>query len=256
MYRFIEPDIFKKIPHIKCCFTEANRDASELNAIRQTIPGLNFGLNSDVPKPELHENYQTLLEPLGWNHKNLAIARQIHSDSITPVHRPGIYDQTDGLITTKSNISLGIQVADCAAVLVADGNPDNPVIGAFHAGWRGALSGIIPKGINKMVQHGGDTNTIRAYISPCISIQNFEVGFEVASEFPEEYCDYESYDKPHIDLKRYIYDQLIDSGLKEDHVECSPFCTISDDRFYSYRRERKKSGRMLGLIKYINRSNH
>lgn len=251
MYQFIEPDIFKEISHIKCCFTEANREVTGLNTTIQTIPGLNFGINSDAPESEIDENYKTLLKPLGWNHKNLAIARQVHSDSINVVNSPGIYGQTDGLITTISEIEIGIQVADCAAVLVADGNPNNPLVGAFHAGWRGALSGIVTKGINKMVQLGGETGNLMAYISPCISVQNFEVGTEVASEFPAEYCDYESYNKPHIDLKRFIFDQLIDSGLREDHVECSPYCTISEDRFYSYRRERKKSGRMLGLIKLV-----
>lgn len=249
MFRVIRPQIFANIPHVDCFFTEANRDAEAFREIKQSIPGLNFGLNSSAPEEEVEENCNTFFTSIGLNPQNLSIARQVHDNEIKIVHKPGVHDQTDGLITTKSGLILGIQVADCAAVLVADSNPDHPVAGAFHAGWRGALKGIVPEGIAKMVQQGGDLRSLKVYISPCISIENFEVGNEVASEFPSEYCDRVSYEKPHIDLKEYIRGQLISSGIQEHHIECSPYCTIRDDRFYSFRREHYNSGRMLGVIR-------
>ena len=249
MFRVIRPQIFANIPHVDCFFTEANRDAEVLRKMKQSIPGLNFGLNSTAAEQEVEKNYTTFFNNIGLNSKNLSIARQVHDIEIKVVHKPGINDQTDGLITTKRGLALGIQVADCAAVLAVDSNPDHPVAGAFHAGWRGALKGIVPEGIAKMVQQGGDLRSIKVFISPCISVENFEVGNEVASEFPSEYCDRSSYAKPHIDLKEYLRSQLIDNGIQDQNIECSPYCTIRDDRFYSFRRERYKAGRMLGVIR-------
>ena len=248
-FRVIRPQIFANIPHVDCFFTEANRDTEVLRKMKQSIPGLNFGLNSTAAEQEVEKNYTTFFNNIGLNSKNLSIARQVHGDNIKIVQKPGVSDQTDGMITTKNGLILAIQVADCAAVLVADSDPNRAVAGAFHAGWRGALKGIVPKGIAKMVQEGGELASLKVYISPCISVESFEVGNEVASEFPSEYCDRVSYEKPHIDLKEYLRSQLIDNGIQDQNIECSPYCTIRDDRFYSFRRERYKAGRMLGVIR-------
>lgn len=143
-------------------------------------------------------------------------------------------------------MTLGIQVADCAAVLVADEN--SGIIGAFHAGWRGALSEIVPSGLKAMEAAGGILSDFKVYMSPSISVTHFEVGEEVSSLFPRRYRHESAGKKPKVNLKRYLTDQLLDSGIPEATIEVDPHCTFAEPFLYSYRREGEKSGRMLALI--------
>lgn len=225
-------------------FTESNRNIVNT---KESIPGLNLGINTNAPDAIIQNNLTLLFAELGWDIHQLATANQVHGSNIQIINKPGIYDNTDGLITKAKNLALGIRVADCAAVLIAD--PSSEVIGAFHAGWKGAAGNIIPKGITKMISLGADTDQMIAYVSPCISKSNFEVGEEVASKFPDEFVDRVSYTKPHVDLKAFILQQLIQGGLKKLSIEVDECCTVEDDQFYSYRRERSSAGRMLALIK-------
>ncbi|MGF1669960.1 MAG: polyphenol oxidase family protein, partial [Balneolaceae bacterium] len=143
---------------------------------------------------------------------------------------------------------LGIQVADCAAILLSD--PENHIIGASHAGWRGAAAGIVMKTISMMISAGARPDRMIAFISPCISQEKFEVGPEVAEQFPDEYVDSKSFKKPHVDLKGFIKHQLLRTGIPDKQIETSELCTYLDrDKFYSFRRERHRAGRMLGMIR-------
>lgn len=229
---------------IQAVFTESNRE--NVNT-RESIPGLNLGTNTNAPDSIIQKNLSLLFAELGWDIHQLATANQVHRSNIQIIEKPGIYENTDGLITKAKNLALGIRVADCAAVLIAD--PSSEVIGAFHAGWKGAAGNIIPKGIKKMISLGADTHQMVAYISPCISLENFEVGEEVATKFPDEFIDRVSYIKPHVDLKAFILHQLTQGGLKKMSIEVDEGCTVEGDQFYSYRREHSLAGRMLGLIK-------
>lgn len=242
----IRPSIFSESAHITAVFTEANRFSTPQ---KNSVNGLDFGINTSTNEAETKKNYNSLLNGLGLPPNSLALANQIHSSNIEVIDKPGLYEDTDGLITIKPGLSLGIQVADCAAILIAD--EPNQVIGAFHAGWRGAVSNILPKGVEKMKSVGGLVKNFKSYISPCISEQMFEVGEEVAEQFPDFFVDRSTYSKPHVDLKGYLTHQLIEAGMKMEQIEISPGCTMQDNRFFSYRREREKSGRMLGLITLI-----
>ncbi|MDZ7719178.1 MAG: peptidoglycan editing factor PgeF [Balneolaceae bacterium] len=241
--KLIRPSVFSESSKIVAAFTESNRDE---NTESRSKDGLNFGLKSYKNRSSLESNYEDLLNELELNSGSIALAKQVHGSNIQFVKEPGIYADTDGLITNKRGLSLGIQVADCAAVLIAD--EDNGIIGAFHSGWRGAVANIIPKGLKKMEDLGGKVEHFKAYISPCISEEMFEVGEEVAIQFPEKFVDRFTYTKPHIDLKGFLSDQMEKIGVKKSQIEVSSECTMQDLRFFSYRREREKAGRMLGLI--------
>ena len=241
--KVITPSIFADSATVTAIFTEANRSESTLPGISK---GMDFGLNTLTDKRAVEENYHQLYNNFGIDKTSVALADQIHSSNIKVVNEPGIYRQTDGLVSRKSGISLGIQVADCAAILVAD--EINEVIGNFHAGWRGAVDNILLKGIREMISIGAEINNLKAYVSPSISINNFEVGEEVACLFPDEFVDRSSYEKPHVDLKAFLKKQLTEAGLSGDHIEISSGCTVHETRFFSYRREREKAGRMLSLI--------
>lgn len=240
----LQPDIFKRSNKIEAVFTEANRDI--IHPERQ-IPGLNLGINTAEDKDVIRQNTKSLFSYLKWNPELLAEAGQTHGTTIQIADKPGFYEATDGLITNKKNLALGIRVADCAAVLIAD--PVNRVIGAFHAGWKGAAGGIVPEGIEKMEALSGKTENFLVFISPCISLKSFEVDEDVAARFPDEFIDRTNFKKAHVNLKDFVSHQLSKSGVPEQQIEVSGECTVQNSRFFSYRRERDNAGRMLALIK-------
>lgn len=215
--------------------------------LNNDIPGLNLGLNTGEEETIVLRNRALLLNEIGIDDDQIAFATQVHGTNIEVIHKGGTYENTDALVTNTPTLALAIQVADCAAVLLGD--TENRVIGAAHAGWRGAASNIIPKTISKMKSLGADPKYMSAFISPCISQENFEVGEEVASQFPDEFIDRSNFKKPHVDLKSFIRQQLLEMGMFDSKIELNKHCTISDERFYSYRRQKEKSGRMMGVIK-------
>lgn len=238
------PRIFEEDLQITALFSESNKEIINSGS---SVPGLNLGYNTEAEPTEVDQNFKLLFDEIGWNRNQLAIANQVHGSNIIEVSKPGTYDDADGFVTNKAKLSLGIRVADCVAILAGD--PINGVIGAFHAGWKGAADNIVPKGIEKMIQLGADPDHVRVYLSPCISLKNFEVGEEVASKFPGQFLDRKSYKKPHVDLKGFIGWQLLNYGIKIENIEISTHCTVQDSAYYSYRRERERAGRMLGMIK-------
>jgi len=242
--KLLYPEIFSNVSNVSSLFSLPNRD--DVNQSGE-ISGLNLGYNTVAPKEEIDQNFDYLFNELGWERSSLAIANQVHGTVVRRVSAPGVFDATDGLITNQPGITLGIRVADCAAILAGD--PVSHIVGAFHAGWKGAAGGIVPKGIQEMVTLGADPEEILIYISPCISVENFEVGEEVAEKFPDRFVDRTSFKKPHVDLKGFILWQLLNSGVRQDHIEVSTECTVANSEFYSYRRERDRAGRMLGMIK-------
>lgn len=238
--KFIHPEIFKDLAGISSLFTLANR------GVEESGKGLDLGLNTSVSQEVLHTNIDRVSKHSGIELTNIALARQIHGAHVQLITEAGIYADTDGFITATPNVPLAIQVADCAAVLVAD--PFHRIIGAFHAGWRGAVAGVVPKGIQKMIRNGAKSENMFVYVSACISFESFEVGHEVAKQFPDQFCDYRTYNKPHVDLKEFIRYQVKQSNIPDSQIQISNDCTVRNTQFYSYRRERETAGRMLAIL--------
>jgi YfiH family protein len=238
-------EIFSPFSHVNGWFTRKN---SRLAGKNNRIEGLDCGFNTASSDAEVAENRSLVFETLNLKPENVAFAKQVHGDHIEVVSTGGDYPDADALITERHGLTLAIQVADCAAVLLAD--PDSLIVAAVHAGWKGAVAGIIPKTVEKM----GRLATARpdrmlAYISPCISQQYFEVGGEVSALFPDWFVDSESFAKDHVDLKGYVIQQLLDTGIPGRQIHADPACTYRETHvYYSYRREKEKAGRMLALI--------
>lgn len=211
------------------------------------IPGLNLGLNTDESVSEVLANRELMAEKLHIDSDRIAFAVQIHKTDVQVIEQAGIYDNTDSMVTSTSGMALAIQVADCAAVLLGD--PENKVIGAAHAGWRGAAGGVLINTIQAMKKLGARSDQIKAFISPCISLKNFEVGDEVAAEFPDQFVDRTHFKKPHVDLKGFLKWQLKEEGIEEPNILVNEHCTKDNENYYSYRRQKDKSGRMMGIIK-------
>lgn len=240
---FIQPKYLNN-ETISSWFTLRNKETVHP---KKPIGGLNLGLNTDEAASTVLANRQLLLNEIGIEESQIVYAVQVHQTDVKVVQKGGVYENTDGFVTTEPGLALAIQVADCAAVLMGD--PQNGVVGAAHAGWRGAAGGIIPKTIQKMRDQGGNPSEIKVFVSPCISLKNFEVGEEVAKEFPDDFVDRTKYAKPHVNLKAFLRQQLVDAGIEPGHIEINDSCTIENENFYSYRRQKEKSGRMMGIIK-------
>lgn len=218
--------------------------ARTFNTAGSTRETADMGINTITSLELTASNRSKFAAEIGLDPNSMALVRQVHGTHVIVANEAGILGEADGLITDIPGLSLGILVADCAAVLVCD--PNNRVIGAFHAGWRGAAGGIMINGIQKMKELGG--TEFYVWLSPCIGLNAFEVGEEVAARFPVEFVFTEGFNRPHVDLKSFLTEQLQDIGIQRDRIFTDSRCTFEDSSFFSYRRQGRESGRMFGVI--------
>lgn len=165
--------------------------------------------------------------------KKIVSLNQVHGDQI---HEAGLsmLPDGDGLYTNNPNVVLGIALADCCGIMIYD--PKNMAIMALHAGWRGAKLDIGAKGIEIMKEKfGTDSSDVLIWLTPCAGRERYEVGPEFMDIFPGfvDQVDMTNY----FDLRSYIASTLRDCGVLAQHIEISTICTITDDRFHSFRRE-------------------
>lgn len=240
---FLRPTLFEPLPGIVAGFSTRHGGVS-----LAPYTSLNLGLSTQDDDVHVQQNRYHLFEEVGVSPDRLAIAGQVHEAEVLEVNEPGLYSGYDGLITQEQRLVLCITAADCAAILLAD--PEAHIIAACHSGWRGTVAEIATKTVAKMVVLGARVARLRAYISPCISAPNFEVGPEVAAQFDSAFVKkYAQKEKPHIDLKAAIVAQLEQAGVSAAHMEVSTHCTYAEtDTFFSYRAEQGKTGRMMGFI--------
>jgi len=203
------------------------------------------------------KNRAEVLEALGRPTATLAQLTQVHSNRVVTLNDPhdaAARPEADGIVTATPGVLLAIQTADCAPILLAD--PEAAVIGAAHAGWRGALSGVIGATVAAMRGLGAEPSRIVAAIGPTISLDNYEVGPDFAANLVKEHRDAESRlrttpgGRAHFDLPGFVFDQLIEAGVGK--VNDLGRCTYGNPKHYfSHRRathEGRKAGRQIALI--------
>ena len=239
---WIRPELWKNSSSIHAAFSLA----APFQETPSPIPGYNFAFSPKEDPDRVQRNRSQLLEALGVAESHLALCGQVHGTQVHIAEQGGYLGEGDGLVTATPGLAVGVLVADCGAILLAD--PIAKVVGALHAGWRGAAGGIIQQGLEKMVSLGADPSRIQAFLGPCIGVEHFEVGEEVASLFPEHCVQRTGYEKPQANLKCWIRQQLLDQGLSDKAIEIHPACTFADTSYYSYRRQKEESGRMIALI--------
>ena len=177
----------------------------------------------------------------------LALCTQVHGRNVVRA-KTGECDSCDGLWSSDTGTALGIKVADCLPVTIAD--MDRGVIANVHSGWRGAVQKITAEAIDAI---GGVTPTAQAWLGPSIRVCCFEVGEEVVDQFRESYAEAESFVdrsgvKPHIDLPRLTAALLIERGIAPRNIHDSGLCTRCDGSiFHSYRRDAGRGGRNLAV---------
>ena len=204
---------------------------------------LNCGLGSADDPEAVRANRGRVMETFGLAATALATVRQVHSARAVVVERPWPDDarpEADGLATDRPGVALGILTADCAPVLFAD--PGARVIGAAHAGWRGAKDGILEATVAAMTSLGARPHAIDAAVGPCIRQPSYEVGPEFRDLFvadePATADLFAAADRPGhalFDLAGYVVRRLRALGLGS--LTVTPFDTFADaDRFFSFRR--------------------
>jgi polyphenol oxidase len=220
---------------------------------------LNCGFGSSDAPDAVAANRARAMTAFGLPAEALSTVYQIHSPNVIEVEEPWAREaapRADAMVTTRPGLALGILTADCAPVLLADRQAR--VVGAAHAGWRGALTGVLEATVAAMVKHGAKPDTMIAAIGPCIAQRSYEVG----PEFPAPFIAAEPTDaalfQPSaraghfmFDLRAFVARRLARAGVRE--VQAMPNDTCREaDRFFSYRRTclkgEKDYGRGLSAI--------
>jgi YfiH family protein len=217
--------------------------------------GLNCGFGSTDSSDSVKKNRQLICDTLSINCKNLVSLYQIHSNKVIILKNP-THNQikADAMVTQEKGVALGILTADCQPILFAE--PYSNVIGAAHAGWKGALSGVVENTIEAMVSLGAKRNRIKAIIGPTISHNAYEVGGEFFDRFILDATENSKFfksttgNKMLFDLPAYTLKRLKDAGVTGEWVK---ECTYENSRrFYSYRRSVHNGhadyGRLMSII--------
>lgn len=180
--------------------------------------------------------------------KHPVLMTQVHSADVLVLDE---YTDTlpavDALVTTVPDINLTVKTADCAPVLLADGK--NKVIGAVHAGWKGAFQGVIENTILKMLQQGAEIEYICAGVGPCLHMNSFEVSTDFKALFPrtEHHFFVQKDGKEYFDFLAYVVYRLRRAGVSS--VEIVDIDTFTSAEYFSYRRELDNPGRQYSCIK-------
>jgi polyphenol oxidase len=219
----------------------------------------NGGIGSQDAPAHVAENRARMAAALGVAPERFLTAYQIHSPDVVTVGRPWTPDarpRADGLVTATPGLAIGVSTADCGPILFADAQAR--VVGAAHAGWRGALTGVIQATVAAMERLGAAPDRIVAAAGPMIRQSNYEVGPEFVATFQAEHAGNGRFfkpgprtDHPLFDLAGYIAARLAAAGV--GRVEDLGRCTYADDEsFFSYRRSvhRKEAdyGRHINAI--------
>lgn len=219
--------------------------------------GLNCGHGSSDQTDIVSINRARVANALDVDPSQLAGVHQVHSAIAIPIEAPLEQPpRADALVTNTPGLALSVLTADCQPVLFADHT--NQVIGAAHAGWRGALDGILETTIDAMCGLGAQRDAISAVIGPSISQRAYEVGPEFFDTFMAEDPDNARFfangegDRMHFDLPAFGLHRLRSAGVAS--AEWTRHCTYSDaDRFYSYRRSTHAKeadyGRLIAAIR-------
>lgn len=219
--------------------------------------GLNVGLGSKDERANVVENRARIARWFSAAPDRLATVHQVHSPDVVVVDDSydGARPAADAMVSATPGIVLGVLAADCGPILFCD--PEARVVGAAHAGWKGALYGVLESTIAAMEKLGANRQNILASLGPSISRRNYEVGPEFVERFlgvdkayaryftPSEKADHAMFDLPGLTTQR-----LSDAGVTAENLD---ICTYPDeDRFFSYRRTTHRQepdyGRQISAI--------
>ena len=221
------------------------------------VAGLNAGLGSDDDPVAVAENRRLAVRSVAPG-ATLVSVYQVHSGDCVTVADPWSDDErprADALVTARAGLVLGILTADCAPVLLAD--REAGVIGAAHAGWKGAIGGVVEATISAMELLGAQREGIAAAVGPCIAQDSYEVDEVFRDRFLREDASSVRHFRAgapghwHFDLESYVVSRLTAAGItRAQGLALDTYA--NEERFFSYRRACHRNeasyGRQISLI--------
>jgi YfiH family protein len=217
---------------------------------------LNVGVGSKDDPAAVQENRARAAASLGVAPDHLLTCYQIHSSLAVAADAPWAErPEADAVVTGTAGIACGALSADCAPILLADG--EARVVGAAHAGWKGALGGVVEAAVQAMVDKGARRERIVAAVGPCIAQASYEVGADFRDRFAAEAEGSERFFKPgragrlQFDLPGFVLGRLAQAGVGRCEWICRDTCA-EEDMFFSNRRGFLRGdpdyGRLLSAI--------
>ena len=244
---------FRKFNEIKHCFFSRKGGFSY-----GVYKSLNCGRGSKDKKSNVNKNLKLIAKKMTVKKNNLILMHQTHSNKVKEINKNNYKNKiySDAMITKLPGFALGVVTADCVPILVYE--KYNKIIGCIHAGWKGALSGIIKKTIFK-IKKIKSNNKIYASVGPCIGKESYEVDLKFFKKFiskkNKNKKDFKNKNKKKklFDLRKFVTDQLLEMRVVVNQVDHDTF--KEKNNFYSYRRSTilkdRDYGRCISVISII-----
>jgi len=212
---------------------------------------MNLGLRWGDEPEAVHENLRRLAAAGHFAAERLVRVQQVHGDAILAAHEVDASSEADAIWRHREHPGehvLGVLTADCVPVLLVD--RQGHACAAIHSGWRGTVAEIAAKTATLMCERAGIApEDLFAAIGPCIEVDAFEVGFEVAEQFDPAFVQRQPDRKPHVDLVAAVRAQLERVGVPSQQIERVGACTHANPQsFFSYRRAGAGQGQHLAFI--------
>ena len=241
---------FKKIKH--CFFSRKGGFSKGL------YKGLNCGRGSNDNKYDILKNLNYISKKFSVKKNNLILMNQTHSNKVIEIKINNYKKKinADAIVTKVRGLVLSVVTADCVPIIIYDFK--NQIVGCIHAGWKGAIAGIIKNTVNKIKKLNSE-NKIFASIGPCIGKDSYEVDFAFYKKFlskskkNNKYFSNKNDNKKLFNLRKFVADRLVELGVRIDHVNHDTF--REKNNFFSYRRSCKLKqndyGRCISVIRLI-----
>lgn len=224
---------------------------------RGPFSSLNFSVAVGDEPENVAENLRRAAHALGVSQERIYYLSQVHGAATqivsgTEPREEVLAREGDALVGTNPDTAIGVRTADCLPVLVGDESSGSVV--AIHAGWKGLVAGVLESGIGSLRGILGEPGSLVAAVGPHITARGFEVSEDVATVLAGcstgvSVVERHPGGKPHVNLAAIARAKLLSLGLPESNIEVVPGCTHTErDRFFSFRRDGRVSGRHLSLI--------
>lgn len=235
--------IFQELPELVHGFSTRVGGLSQ-----PPFDSLNLGLSTPDDTDVVKKNRHLFFESMGISETMVAIPQQVHSSHVKIAEQPGVYSQCDALISAQPNLFLTVQTADCFPVFIFD--VYQKVVAIVHSGWRGTAQNIVGKTIRLMQdKFASRPQNMLVAIGPGVQQSCYQVDEQTAQHFEQKFLlpDVPGHFK--LDILANIIEQIQKEGVLLNNLEWETTCThCAADLYYSYRRDGKQSGRMMGLI--------
>lgn len=214
--------------------------------------GLIYALSSEKdgnmsfkrPSGKPYENREKFLKGLKINPGDVTYMKMVHGSRVAKANEGGfLVNNVDGLYTLQKGVFLFGTYADCVPIFIYE--PKSGLAGLIHAGWRGVVREVVPSFFDYLKREKIDTGEVLVTMGPHIRSCCFEVGEEVLALFSKD----EIKNKRYVDLSIALKKQILKEGVKEENIEVSTICTLSDEGYFSHRREGNESamGAVIGI---------